>query len=80
MSGKPFSGWHHKPIEERREFGMPIERENVRDELVRPHDHDAAAFAIDAARSKDVIAALHIRAEDLLVVAKSITPLLRQEE
>ena len=33
---------------------MPVERENVRDELVRPHDHHAAPFAVDAAHAEDV--------------------------
>ena len=47
----------HEAIEECRELLIPIERENMRDELVWSHDHHAAPFAIDAAHGEDVIAA-----------------------
>ena len=60
----------HETIEECRELRMAIERKNVRDVLVWPHDHHATPFAIDAARGEDVIAAFQVGAERFFVVAK----------
>src|SRR5437868_4156696 len=62
----------HEPIEVCRKRRMAIERENMRDILVRPH-HDHAAVPFDAAHRKDVVTALEIGAEHLFVVAKSVT-------
>src|SRR5262245_3369227 len=76
----PWSASYHEAVEECRELCMPIERKNVRDELVRPHDHHASPFAIDAAHREDVLATLAIGAEHLLVVAQSVPPLRRQQE
>ena len=45
----------HEAIEERRELRIAVERQNMRDVLVRPHDHHAAPFAIDAAHGEDVL-------------------------
>ena len=64
----------HEPIEIRRELRIAVERQNVRDELVRPHDHHAAPRAIDAAQGEDVLTAFVVGAEDLLVVAQSVAP------
>jgi hypothetical protein len=47
----------HETIEESRELLIAIERKNVRDILVWPHDHHTAPIAIDATHSKDVVAA-----------------------
>jgi hypothetical protein len=70
----------HEAVEIGREFGMTIERQHMRDILIRPH-HDHAAFApIDAAHRKDVAAALEIRAEHLLVVAESGASFRREQE
>ena len=51
-----------------------------RDILVRPHDDDAALLAIDATHVENVVPALEIRAEHLLVVAEPVTALPRQKE
>jgi Luciferase-like monooxygenase len=39
----------HEAVEERGKLRVPIERENVRDVLVRPHHHHTSGFALDAA-------------------------------
>src|SRR6188768_2839196 len=71
---------HHETIEECRELLIAIERKNVRDVLVGPHDHHAPPFAIDATHGEDVIAAFEVGAEHLFVVAKSEPSLPRQKE
>jgi hypothetical protein len=47
----------HETIEECRELLIAIERKNVRDVLVWPHDHHAPSFAINATHGEDVVAA-----------------------
>ena len=47
----------HETIEECRELLIAIERKNVRDVLVWPHDHHATTFAIDPAHGENVVAA-----------------------
>src|SRR5438876_9795861 len=70
----------HEAIEERRELRMAVERENMRDILIRPnHDH-AARFSIDAAQREDVVIACEIGAEHLFVIAKTETSLPRQKQ
>ena len=69
----------HEAIEECRELLIAIQRKNVRDVLVWPHDHHAPPFAIDAAQGKDVIATFWVGAEHFFVVAKSITSLRGQK-
>ena len=70
----------HEAVKIRRKLGMAIEREDMRDILVRPH-HDHAAFVpIDAAHRKDVVAAFQVGAEHLLVVAKPVTSFRREQE
>ena len=64
-------------VEKRSKLLKSIERENVRNVLVRPHDHHAPRLAIDAAHGEDVIAAFEVGAEHLFVVAKSVTSLPR---
>ncbi len=59
---------------------MAIERKNVRDVLVWPHDHHATPFAIDAAHGEDVIAVFQVGAEHFFVVAKSVTSLPGQKK
>ena len=59
---------------------MAIERQHMRDILIRPH-HDHAAFVpIDAADRKDVVTALEVGAEHLFVVAKPVTSFRREKE
>ena len=65
----------HEAIEESRKLLMAIERKNVRDILVRPRDHHATRFAINATHAEDVVAAFEIGAEHFFVVAKSVTSL-----
>ena len=52
----------------------------MRDVLIRPHDHHAAALAIDAPQGENIMAGLRIGAEDLLVVDKSVASLPRQKQ
>ena len=59
----------HEPIEEGHELPHTVERQNMRDVLVRPHDHHAALFAFDAAHSEDITAAFQVGAKHLFVVA-----------
>ncbi|HJZ16249.1 MAG TPA: hypothetical protein VJ251_12435, partial [Stellaceae bacterium] len=47
----------HKAIEECCEFGTCIERENMRDVLVRSHDNHATPVSIDAPHVENVMAA-----------------------
>jgi hypothetical protein len=47
----------HETIEECRELLIAIERKNMRDVLVWPHDHHAPFFAINATHGEDVVAA-----------------------
>src|ERR1700761_4637247 len=56
---------------ERSDVVACIERQDVRDELVGPHDDQAAALAIDPAHVEDVAARLSVGAEHLLVVDQS---------
>jgi hypothetical protein len=47
----------HETIEECPELLIPIERKNMRDVLIWPHDRHATTFAIDPTHGEDVIAA-----------------------
>ena len=67
----------HEAVEIGRKLRMTIEREHIRDVLVRPHDDHAAAARSMPRRSKDVVAALQVGAEHLFVVAKPVTSLRR---
>jgi hypothetical protein len=62
----------HETIEEGRELLITIERKNVRDVLVRPHDHHATRFAIDAAHGEDVAAASQVGTEHFFIVVESL--------
>ncbi len=46
---------HHEPVKERCELPDAIQRENMRDILIGPHDHHAAVFGIDATQGEDAI-------------------------
>ena len=70
----------HEPIKEPGELRIRIERQNMRDELVRPHDHHAAVLAIDAAHGEDVMSALQVGAEHLFVIAQTVAAFPRQEK
>src|SRR6516225_10991677 len=70
----------HEVVEERSELGICIEREHVRDVLIGPHDDHAACPPIDAAHCKDVVAALEVGAEHLLVVEQTVTSLAREKQ
>ena len=52
----------------------------MRDVLIRPHDDHAPRLPIDAAHRKDVVAALDVGAEHLLIVAKAVSSLLGQKQ
>src|SRR4051794_1435949 len=71
---------YHKAIKECGELGMRIERENVRDVLVRPHDNHAAPVTIDSPHVENVMAALQVRTEHFFIVMKSIPALPGQKE
>ena len=45
----------HEPVEERRKLGMAVERQDVRDELVRPHDDEASVLPVDLAHVEDIV-------------------------
>src|SRR5207248_10760034 len=70
----------HEPIEICRQRRMAIERENMRDILVRPHHDHAAGFPFDAAHRKNVVTALEVGAEHLFVIAKSVASFRREKE
>ena len=71
---------HHKAIEECCELGICIERENMRDVLVRSHDNHATPVSIDAPHVENVMAALQVRAEHLFAVTKPVMALPGQKE
>ena len=71
---------YHEAIEERAELRMPVERQKMRNILIWPHDHHAAALAVDVTQTEDVTAAFQIGAEHFLVVAESVASLPRQEK
>ena len=52
----------------------------MRDVLIRSHDDHAPYFPIDTARCKDVVAALDVGAEKLLVVVEAIAAFLGQKQ
>ncbi len=52
----------------------------MRDILVRPHDHHAAVFTVDAAQGEDVVAVLQVGAEHLLIVAQPVTSFPGQKQ
>ena len=70
----------HEAVEERSELAISIEREDMRDVLIRPHDDHAPCLPIDAAHCKDVVTALDICAKHLLVIAEVVTPLSGQKQ
>ena len=70
----------HETSEEGRKVRIGIERENMRDILVGPHNDHAAAFPIDATHAEDVAATFQVRAEHFLVVAKPVTALPGKKE
>src|SRR5271163_1283514 len=74
------SSLQHESVEERGELGIVVERKNMGDILVRPHDDRAPTRSIDAPQIENIGAALQVRAEHLLIVAESKTALTRQEE
>jgi hypothetical protein len=47
----------HESVEKRGEFGDAVQRQDVRHELIGPHDDDAAVFAIDAAPLENIVVA-----------------------
>ena len=59
---------------------MGIERQDVRDKLVRPHHHHAASVSIDTAHIKNVVAAFQVGAEHFLVVAQLVAALSGQQQ
>ena len=69
-----------KSVKETFELGVFVERQDMGDKLVRPHDHDAATSPIDAPQVEDVGAALQVRAEHLLIVREPVATLPRQQE
>src|SRR5687768_9560558 len=71
---------HHETIEERRELRMRVEGKNMCDVLVRSHDDDATLLSIDPAKREDVMAALQIGTERLLIIDQAVAPFPRQQE
>ena len=59
---------------------MGVERENMRDVLVRPHDDHAPPRSIDAPHVENVVAVLQVGAEHLLIVTEPVTAFARQKE
>ncbi len=45
----------HESVEKRGQVGDVVERQDVRHELIGPHDDDAAVFAIDAAPLENIV-------------------------
>src|SRR5271166_6404458 len=70
----------HEAIEECRKLEKGIERENMRNVLIRSHDDHAAAVSIDAPQVENVVAAFQVRAEHLFIIDKPIAALSRQQE
>jgi hypothetical protein len=70
----------HEPFEEGREFGVRVEREHVRNVLVRTDDDHCAPLAVDTAQVEDVETALEVRRVGLLVVDQAEPPLARQQK
>ena len=52
----------------------------MRNVLIRPHDDHASGLPIDAAHCIDVVTALDVGAEHLLVVVKAVASLPRQKQ
>src|SRR5882724_11362253 len=66
----------HEAVEIRRELLVSIERrQDLRYVLIRPHDDHAPRLPINAAHGKDVVAALDVGAEHLLVIVKTVASL-----
>src|SRR5262249_28030720 len=59
---------------------VAIQRKNMRDILIRPHDDHTPRFPIDATHREGVVTAFEIEAEHLFVVAKSVTSLPREKQ
>ena len=69
-----------KPLEEGGELVVRIERQHVRDVLVRTNDDHRPRLAVDAAQIEDVGAVLEIGRERLLVVDQPEPALARQQK
>src|SRR6476646_3001034 len=59
---------HHEAVEECCELDVGIKRQDVGDVLIGADNDDAALVAIDTAHVENVVAALKVGAEHLLVV------------
>jgi uncharacterized protein len=70
----------HEPAEELPELGMPIKWQDMRDELVRPHDDQAPVPPVDPTDIEDVVPVFEVRAKHLFVVAQSKTSFSRNEQ
>jgi hypothetical protein len=70
----------HESIEESSELHIAIERKNMGDVLVWPHDDHATPGFVDAPLYEDVLAAFDIGAEQLFIVAKSVATLVGKKE
>src|SRR6516164_5594509 len=57
-----------------------MQRKDMRDVLIRPHDDYAPCLPVDAAHCKDVVTALDVGAEHLLVIVKAMTSLPGQKQ
>ena len=65
--------------EERHEFAVGIQRQHVRNVLIRTHNDQCAVFTVDAAEVKNIRAVLQIGAEGFFVVDQPETALARQQ-
>ncbi len=64
------SSVQHETVEERAELGIRVERKNMGDVLVGPHDDHAPPRSINAPQVENIGAALQVGAEHLLIVAE----------
>src|SRR3989442_15112552 len=71
-------GVDQDPGEEAGQCLVAVQREHVRDVLVRADDDDAARVAVDASQLEDV-ADVRVGAEHLLVVGQAEPALVRQQ-
>jgi len=66
----------HEAVEKCCKLFISVEREDMRDILIRPHDDQAPCLPIDVAHCKDVVATFSVDAEYLVVIVKPETALL----